>query len=95
MIYISPSGDDNRSGARDEPVATPARARDLARIAIKSGNSVAIVLKAGIYYLKEPLVLGPEDSGTEIGPVVWRSEDGETAVISGGARIALDCRPYR
>jgi PDZ domain len=95
VIYISPSGNDNRSGARDEPVATPARARDLARIAYKSSNSVTIVLKAGTYYLEEPLVLGPEDSGTKEAPVVWRSEDGETAVISGGASIAPKWRPYK
>lgn len=95
VIYVSPSGDDNRSGSRDEPVATPARARDLARIAKSSGQPVTIVLKGGIYYLKEPLVLGPEDSGTKEAPILWRSEDGETAVISGGAAIAPDWRPYK
>jgi hypothetical protein len=95
VIYISPWGDDHRSGTRDEPVATPARARDLARIAKGAGKSVDIVLKGGTYYLKEPLVLKPEDSGTIQAPITWRSEDGETAVISGGAAITPDWRQYK
>ena len=45
---------------------------------------VTITLKAGRYYMAEPLFLRPEDSGTPASPTILRGEEG--AVICGDAR---------
>jgi hypothetical protein len=44
----------------------------------------------GTWYLEQPLVLGPGDSGTPNAPVTYAAAPGETAILSGGLR--LDCR---
>ncbi len=98
-VYVAPDGSDAWTGAlavanpqrTDGPVATPQRARDLARV-LKSrpknkGKSVHVVLRAGTYYLKEALALTPEDSGTADAPVVWSAYEAEQPVLSGGQRV--------
>jgi hypothetical protein len=96
-IFVAPQGNDAWSGKiadananhTDGPVATPAHARDLARVAhAKTPNeSVFIQLRGGIYFLNEPLTLAPEDSGSEKSPVIWSAYHDETPVLSGGRRI--------
>lgn len=46
-----------------------------------------MVLGGGTYRLKEPLKLSAADSGTAAHPVVFRANDGERPVVSGGVRI--------
>jgi hypothetical protein len=100
VLHVAVDGDDRFSGAlakassarTDGPVATLARARDLAREVRARRDAAAqrpveIVVHAGTYRLAEPLVLGPEDSGTKAAPLVIRAAAGERAVISGGAPI--------
>lgn len=52
-----------------------------------SDKSYTITLKGGEYVLSEPLVLRPEDSGTEQNPLVITSAKGEKAIISGKTTI--------
>jgi parallel beta-helix repeat protein len=98
VIYVSPEGNDAWSGrlaapnaARsDGPLATPAAARDAVRKLRAGGNPagpVSVQLRGGTYYLAEPLVLGPEDSGTAAAPLVIEAYPGEQAVLSAGRRI--------
>ena len=47
-------------------------------------GGITIVVKAGRYYMEEPLFLRPEDSGTKESPLVIKSEEG--AVICGDPR---------
>ncbi|HYN39481.1 MAG TPA: right-handed parallel beta-helix repeat-containing protein, partial [Rhodospirillales bacterium] len=95
-IYVSPSGDDSRSGRRpdgaggDGPVATLERARDLVR-AMKAGaglpsGGVSVVLAPGTYRLAQPLELTDADSGGDDAPVVYRAAGGEV-VLSGGVAL--------
>ena len=84
-LYVAPNGDDGGMGTEEQPFATLERARDAVR-AIEGGATV--VLRGGTYRLTEPLVFTPEDSGTEDAPAVYRSQEGETAVISGGAQVS-------
>jgi hypothetical protein len=89
-FYVSPEGNDAWSGEKahlangDGPFATLARAQRALRIA--GGGEV--VLAAGIYELAEPLVLGPEDSGTTAAPIVYRAAEGAEVRISAGRNIA-------
>ncbi len=96
VFYVAPAGNDAWSGTlpapngakTDGPFATPQRARDAARAAKVTGAAPCrVVLRAGTYALAEPLVLGPEDSGTPEAPVTWEAFPGEKPVLSGGQTI--------
>ena len=99
-IFVSPMGNDAWSGEildpnqqrNDGPVATPQRARDLIR-AIKrqrpaTAGAIHIYLRGGDYFLSEPLVLTPDDSGSEQTPVIWSAYENEHPILSGGTRLA-------
>jgi len=87
--YVSPKGNDAWSGTRpapndaktDGPLATLAAARDAARQQ-PPGTPRRIVVKAGEYFLDQPLTLGAPDSGLTIS-----AAPGEKAVIYGGRRV--------
>lgn len=93
-LFVSPEGNDAWSGKlaapngaqSDGPVATLARARDLAR-ELKHAGPVAIDIRGGRYELTEPFQLKPGDSGTPEAPVVYAAHPGETPVVSGGKLI--------
>lgn len=89
-LYVSPQGGDGNPGTMDKPLATLARARDLLREQRRNGSlrePAQVVVRAGTYYFPEPLVLGPEDSGTAEAPLTFRAAPGEKAVLSGGRAI--------
>jgi len=93
-IYVSPEGNDNQSGSKNQPVQSLSKARELAEE--HAGNSVVnISLKDGTYYLEETLIFKPEDSGTEKFPMTWQAANEGKAVISGGMLLDLDWQPYR
>jgi len=98
MFYVAPNGNDAWSGTRatpnakgtDGPFATIARARDAVRQLRAQGKlkrPVTVSIRGGTYFLKEPLVFTPEDSGTAECPVTYAAYRGEKPVISGGRRI--------
>ena len=61
VVEVAPTN--SLAGARDLVRALPTAAR---------ANGVEIRLAPGRFALKEPLALGPEDSGRSDAPVVWR-----------------------
>ncbi len=95
-FFVAPHGQDAWSGRRadpgetDGPFATVERARDAVRALLQAQTEprrVRVVLRGGTYYLDSPLEFGPEDSGTEQAPVVYRAAAGERVVLSGGRRL--------
>jgi parallel beta-helix repeat protein len=74
-IVVSPDG----------PVKTLAAARDTARAQRRAGASgtITIQIRDGVYFLKETLVLTPEDSNT-----TWEAAPGVKPAISGGRVIS-------
>src|SRR5262249_36934707 len=98
--FVATSGNDAWSGRlpapnadrSDGPFATPRRARDAIR-ALKhaAGGAlsapVVVAIRAGRYQLAEPLVLGPEDSGSKQFPITYTAYEHETPVLSGGRAI--------
>jgi parallel beta-helix repeat protein len=97
-IYVATDGNDGWSGMppaanaakTDGPLRTLATARDLIR-AMKAGGPltepVRVLVRKGVYDLDEPLVLEPQDSGTEACPITYAAYPGEKPVISGGAEV--------
>lgn len=88
-FFVAVDGNDDWSGARasadadrtDGPFRTLQRAQQAVRAATGDRR---VVLRAGTHFLPEPLVLGPEDSGTSESPVVWSAYPDEKVVLSGG-----------
>ena len=89
FIYVAVGGDDAAPGDRERPLATLAGARDAVRKLRRAGVSgpVEVRVRPGIFHLAEPLVLGPEDSGTEAGPTTYRAAGDGRVVLSGGVPL--------
>ncbi|UCH34844.1 MAG: right-handed parallel beta-helix repeat-containing protein [Armatimonadota bacterium] len=104
VLYVAPHGNDAWSGTlpdadergEDGPFATIARARDAIReLKRRDGGlkqPVRVWIRGGCYFLAEPLVMTPEDSGTRECPVTYAAYGSETPVLSGGAALT-DWRP--
>jgi hypothetical protein len=98
-IYVGPDGNDAWSGRlerpnagkTDGPLASLTGARDAVRtLKAKSpaAEPVRVVIAEGAYFLGEPLVLTPEDSGTEKCPVSYEAASGARPLFSGGRKIS-------
>jgi hypothetical protein len=98
VLYVSTQGNDawtgklagpNASGS-DGPLLTIAAARDAIRRLRDQGplpKAVFVYLRGGTYFLSDPLVFSPHDSGTPSSPVVYAAYPGERAVLSGGRPV--------
>ncbi len=96
--YVATNGHDAWSGTlpepnetnTDGPFATLTRARDAIR-QLKAAEGlnapVTVMVRSGTYYLAEPLLLGPHDSGTEKCPITYMAYPGEKPVVTGGKKI--------
>ncbi|MGQ9608925.1 MAG: right-handed parallel beta-helix repeat-containing protein [bacterium] len=98
-IYVAVDGNDSWSGlipepkpnTNDGPFATLERAREEIRRLKKAGKmpkgGIIVELKKGTYQRDETFKLGPEDSGTEDSPIIYRAEQGEEVCITGGKSV--------
>jgi hypothetical protein len=94
-FFVAPTGDDANPGSRDKPFATLQRARDAARTLRAQGpvhEPVRIQVADGTYALTAPLVLEPQDSGTEKSPLIIEAAAGARPVFSGG-RVLRGWKP--
>ena len=90
-VHLSPTGSDTADGSAAAPVATLRRALDRVheiREADRGRDTpVEILVADGRYELAQPVVIGPEDSGTKQSPTVIRAEAVSRPVFSGGRVI--------
>jgi hypothetical protein len=91
-IRVSPKGNDNNPGTKEQPLATiqmaQRQARELRRLHDPSiSGGIRIVLENGTYRLEEPLLFRPEDSGTADSPTTVVAAEGAKPVISGGVQV--------
>ncbi len=91
-IYVSPKGNDANSGKEKAPVKTVQMAVQKARDLRKQNDpsisgGIHIILKGGTYQVSNPIVFGPEDSGSESSPTIVLAAKGEKAIISGGVKV--------
>jgi hypothetical protein len=86
IIYVSPRGDDNNPGTFVRPVRSLETA--LHRAAAGSGPAgVTIALTNGVFRLRSPLDLTPQDSGTPSAPVRFTAAPNATPLIAGSLRV--------
>jgi hypothetical protein len=98
-IYVSPLGNDSWSGRLasstanedDGPFASLSHAMQTARKARQAGvgeDGITIILRGGNYFLSEPLVLTPEDSGVSTkAPFTIEAYQDEKPVLHSGQLI--------
>jgi len=88
-FVVATDGSDAGPGTKEKPFATLSRARDAVRELKKGGQTrdLVVLVRGGTYRLKEPLVFGPEDSGTEKFAITYAAASGEKPVLSGGRLI--------
>jgi hypothetical protein len=90
-FYVAPNGSDDHPGSQSKPFATLERARDEIRTRKQQGSlaePVTVFVRGGMYELSEPLVFGPEDSGTAKHSITYTAAPGALVVVSGGSRIS-------
>src|ERR1019366_8618780 len=76
-IYVSPAGNDSNLGTYAQPLRSLARAQAIVRTLNRNMTTdIFVYLEGGTYRLSRPLVMGPQDSGTNGYDVVWRSAPG-------------------
>jgi parallel beta-helix repeat protein len=97
-LHVATNGNDAWSGRlrtpnrakTDGPLASLQGARDRIRALRKTGRvdgPVTVLVRGGTYWLQEPVVFAPEDSGEPDAPITYSAAEGESPVISGGRRI--------
>lgn len=97
-FWVTPGGDDGNLGTREKPLASVSlalrKARELRRLTNSTVQAgVHIILRSGVYPLSSPLLVRPEDSGTETSPTVIEAAPGEQPVLSGGVLVEQWKRP--
>ncbi|MGB6743822.1 MAG: right-handed parallel beta-helix repeat-containing protein [Terracidiphilus sp.] len=86
VIAVSPTGNDNGPGAREQPFRTLERAQRAVRQA-NSDHDVTVELGDGEYRLAQPLIFTAQDGGQNDHHVVWTAADGAHPVISGAIPV--------
>ncbi|MDD3431012.1 MAG: right-handed parallel beta-helix repeat-containing protein [Bacteroidales bacterium] len=91
-IWVAPGGSDQAPGTKAEPKASLHSALRLARewrrLSDPSiADGIIIKMQSGTYFLDEPLLLRPEDSGTPESPTRIVAEKGKEVILSGGLRL--------
>ncbi|MGH9454330.1 MAG: right-handed parallel beta-helix repeat-containing protein, partial [Terriglobia bacterium] len=93
-FHVSVDGNDRNPGTQARPFASLSRARDAIR-SLRRSAPIQVLVRAGTYYLPEPLVFGPQDSGTLDAPITYAAAPGEIVTLSGGRKITGHWQPYR
>ncbi len=89
-FYVAVDGDDASPGTAERPFATISAAQDAVRGLCRNGlqQHATVQIGGGTYRLMEPLVFGPNDSGTDEFRVIYAAAPGEKPILSGGRRIS-------
>src|SRR4051812_38895934 len=70
-FYVSPNGSDSDPGTLNRPFESLSRAQHAAR-QCRKGESVKVYLREGTYYLTQPLIFTPEDSGSKRAQITYQ-----------------------
>lgn len=98
ILHVAPDGKDSWTGrlarpnkARsDGPLASLRGARDAIRRLKKGGQLAApvrVIFAPGTYFMTEPVVFTPEDSGTQACPITYEASAPGKVVFEGGREI--------
>ncbi|HPT21921.1 MAG TPA: right-handed parallel beta-helix repeat-containing protein [Bacteroidales bacterium] len=89
-FYLSPEGNNNNPGTKEEPLADFQAALKKAgeyRKNNKVSQPVEIIALEGEYSMLRPLELKSDDGGTPDSPLIFKAEKGTKAVFRGGIKL--------
>ncbi len=87
-MHVAPDGNDQHPGTEAKPLATLERARDTVRTLTKDmTGDIVVVLHGGVYPIEKTLVFEAADSGKEGHNVIYKAQDGQTPILSGGKAV--------
>jgi len=90
-FWVAPDGNDLNPGTQQLPLASAQaafrKARESRRLGRETNGAIHIILSAGVYPLNNPLLVRPEDSGTDESPTILEAAPGAFPVLSGGLEI--------
>ena len=82
--YVAGTGSDMNPGTIKSPFLTLEKAQSVVRADLLTATEgITVWIRGGTYYLDQPLVFGPDDSGTASVPVAYKGYADETVVLSG------------
>ncbi len=89
-LYVSPNGRENASGAESDPLPGLDAARRTVRRRRLEGydGSVTVLIRDGVYRVKDPIVWNPDDSPAPGRRIRYAAFPGEKPVLSGGAPLS-------
>ena len=76
--------------SKEGPLRSLSEARDAVRELKEKGpleGAVRVIIEKGTYFLSEPILFTPRDSGIEDAPVVYEAAPGARPIFTGGQRI--------
>lgn len=82
-IIVSPDGDDNNDGTLENPLRTPAAAKEKLKALDNADGTVTVWFRAGTYTLSSALSF----NGSDKSDVIYRSYPNEKVVFSGSKKI--------
>lgn len=88
-IYVSPNGNDNGDGSKEQPVKTIEAAKELAKIRRIGNNPVDVVFEEGEYNISQTINFGAGDSGSVSAPITYRAEDGKKVVFNAAKKLDI------
>ncbi|TSJ37249.1 PDZ domain-containing protein [Mucilaginibacter corticis] len=91
-IYVSPHGNDHNPGTKAKPFLTIKRAQQQVR---KIKSATTVYLRAGIYYLNEPVEFSSRDSREKNATVTYQPYQREKVIISGAISLKLQWHDYK
>ncbi|MFC1738871.1 hypothetical protein ACFL1G_07485 [Planctomycetota bacterium] len=95
-LYVAPNGSDSNPGTEAKPFATLEHARDAVRKFKQNvPKPITVFVREGTYYLTEPIVFTPADSGTDLQTITYAAYPGEKPTISGGKELDVKWEPHR
>ena len=93
-LYVSPQGNDTNPGTKEKPIATLGKAVE--KVRPHAGKApITVHFADGVYYLPETVVFTPKDSGSKKNPILYKAVNEGGAVLSGGAKLDLQWKPYK
>ncbi len=94
-LHISAQDSCVGDGSVKKPFSSLEQARDAVREMRSSGkiskdDAVTFIIHGGEYYQEHTFVLDERDSGSENAPVVFRAQDGDEVIITGGRTLVSE-----
>jgi hypothetical protein len=88
IFHVLVNGNDANPGTADKPFATIEHARDVIRtISSNMQSSIMVYVHGGTYSISQPIQFTTNDSGQNGYDIIYRAEEGENPILSGGINV--------